>query len=78
MDSQPGDLQYLITGAPEQGHLEHHSFPGVPLLQFSQADLAARSITYVHTSEGEASMDRFTFSVDDGNNEVCKYEKKGT
>ncbi len=69
-DSQPGDLQYFINTPPELGHIERAGSPGAPITQFTQGDIAARAISYVHTSEGEGNMDRFTFSVNDGTNQV--------
>ena len=45
-------------------------FLGKRISSFSQADLASRSIQYVHTSDAEKHMDAFTFSVSDGTNEV--------
>ena len=76
VDSQPGDLQYFISAPPELGRLEHALSPGVAVQQFSQADLASRFISYVHTSESEGTMDRFTFSVNDGTNQVRHKLKK--
>ncbi|MEQ2177516.1 hypothetical protein GOODEAATRI_004328, partial [Goodea atripinnis] len=37
---------------------------------FTQADLASRSIQYVHTSEEEKHADQFSFTVSDGTNEA--------
>lgn len=45
-------------------------FLGTRISSFSQADLASRSIRYVHTSDVEKHADAFTFSVSDGTNEV--------
>lgn len=43
---------------------------GVPVVEFTQSDLAAGSVYYVHTSTSEMYMDRFIFAVTDGTNEV--------
>lgn len=45
-------------------------FAGSRISTFTQADLASRSIQYVHTSEEEKHSDDFTFVVSDGANEV--------
>ncbi|XP_025062352.1 extracellular matrix protein FRAS1 isoform X12 [Alligator sinensis] len=45
---------------------------GTRISSFSQADLASRSIQYIHTSEVERHSDSFTFSVSDGVNEVSQ------
>ena len=39
-------------------------------MEFTQADLAADSVFYVHTSSSEMYMDKFIFAVTDGTNEV--------
>ncbi|XP_038647741.1 extracellular matrix protein FRAS1 [Scyliorhinus canicula] len=71
-DSEPGELTYRLTKQPQLGHIEHAASPGSKVSYFTQADLAARSIQYVHTSEEEKHSDDFTFSVSDGVNEVSQ------
>uniref|UniRef100_K7G756 Fraser extracellular matrix complex subunit 1 n=1 Tax=Pelodiscus sinensis TaxID=13735 RepID=K7G756_PELSI len=71
-DSEPATLLYRITKQPQLGHLEHAASPGTRINSFSQADLASRSIQYIHTSEAEKHADAFTFSVSDGANEVSQ------
>ncbi|XP_065453534.1 extracellular matrix organizing protein FRAS1 isoform X1 [Chrysemys picta bellii] len=71
-DSEPAALLYRITKQPQLGHLEHAASPGTRINSFSQADLASRSIQYLHTSEAEKHADAFTFSVSDGVNEVTQ------
>lgn len=44
----------------------------MPVIEFSQADLAGNNIVYIHTSTEEAHSDKFTFSVTDGINEVIR------
>lgn len=43
---------------------------GTRISTFTQADLASRSIQYVHSSEEEKHADQFSFTVSDGTNEV--------
>lgn len=43
---------------------------GTRISRFTQADLASRSIQYIHTSEEEKHADQFSFVVSDGTNEV--------
>ncbi|GAB0189453.1 extracellular matrix organizing protein FRAS1 [Grus japonensis] len=71
-DSEPSRLRYKLTKQPQLGHLEHAASPGTRISSFSQADLASRSIRYVHTSDVEKHADAFTFSVSDGTNEVSQ------
>ena len=40
--------------------------------RFSQADLAASAVMYVHSSEAELYIDNFIFSVSDGTNNVSR------
>ena len=42
------------------------------MVEFTQSDLAAGSVYYVHTSTSELYMDRFIFAVTDGTNEVSQ------
>ncbi|KAM6954491.1 extracellular matrix organizing protein FRAS1 [Aplochiton taeniatus] len=71
-DSEPSDLTYRVTKQPVLGHLEHAGNPGSRISTFTQADLASRSIQYVHTNEEEKHADEFSFSVSDGANEVAQ------
>ncbi|TNM90093.1 hypothetical protein fugu_004327 [Takifugu bimaculatus] len=71
-DSEPGELIYRVTKQPSLGHLEHATNPGTRISTFTQADLASRSIQYVHTSEEEKHADQFSFVVSDGTNEVSQ------
>ncbi|XP_069123568.1 extracellular matrix organizing protein FRAS1-like [Argopecten irradians] len=70
VDSEPGSLQYFLLSAPLLGHLELTDNPGVPISEFTQSDLAANCVLYVHDSPKEVYSDRFTFTVTDGTNEV--------
>ncbi|KAM7391087.1 hypothetical protein PAMP_021803 [Pampus punctatissimus] len=69
-DSEPSELIYRITKQTSLGHLEHAANPGTRINTFTQADLASRSVQYVHTSEEEKHADQFSFTVSDGTNEV--------
>ncbi|XP_037832589.1 extracellular matrix protein FRAS1 isoform X2 [Kryptolebias marmoratus] len=71
-DSEPGELIYRVTKQTSLGQLEHVASPGTRISSFTQADLASRSIQYVHTSEEEKHADQFSFTVSDGTNEVAQ------
>ena len=45
-------------------------FAELEILDFTQTDLAARSVMYVHTSDEELYMDSFVFGVSDGTSQV--------
>uniref|UniRef100_S4RN57 Fraser extracellular matrix complex subunit 1 n=1 Tax=Petromyzon marinus TaxID=7757 RepID=S4RN57_PETMA len=69
-DTEPGQLLYRVARGPSLGRLEMLANPGRAVTAFSQADLAARRVQYVHTSSQEKHDDDFTFTVSDGSNEV--------
>ncbi|XP_035826399.1 extracellular matrix protein FRAS1 [Aplysia californica] len=71
-DTEPGSLTYAVLEGPDLGHLELVGQPGVPIVTFTQSDLAANTVTYVHTSDLELYADRFNFAVSDGSNEVVQ------
>ncbi|KAG7490496.1 extracellular matrix FRAS1 [Solea senegalensis] len=71
-DSEPAELIYRITKQTSLGHLEHVANPGTRISTFTQADLASRSVHYIHTSEEEKHADQFSFTVSDGTNEVAQ------
>ncbi|XP_078659996.1 extracellular matrix organizing protein FRAS1-like [Branchiostoma floridae x Branchiostoma belcheri] len=71
-DSEPADLVFEVTAEPRWGHLEHTAVPGAAITTFTQKDLAAHNILYIHTSEEEEHMDSFTFTVSDGKNQVSQ------
>ncbi|MCD8570511.1 MAG: cadherin domain-containing protein [Alphaproteobacteria bacterium] len=64
-DTAAADLHYSITGTPANGHLELTTFPGAIITSFTQADIDAGILRYVHDGS-ETISDSFTFSVSDG------------
>lgn len=72
LNSPDKDLIFSITRAPSRGHLESTDMPGIPVTSFSQLQLAANKIRYVHTSDDEMKMDSFEFEVTDGYNPVFR------
>lgn len=65
-------LKFTITKAPQHGFVEYVVRPGIPILTFSQLDLAASLVQYVHNAEDEIKMDSFEFEVTDGFNPVYR------
>ena len=64
-DNTPAQLLYTVSSAPLNGRLELATAPGMPITSFTQADINAGRLVYVHN--GSASTgDSFTFTVSDG------------
>ncbi|KAK9967605.1 hypothetical protein ABG768_001992 [Culter alburnus] len=64
--SKPNELIYTISVPPEHGHLHMVQIPGVPVLSFSQMDVAANRICYTHDNNRFADRDSFSFVVTNG------------
>ncbi|XP_056140915.1 FRAS1-related extracellular matrix protein 2a isoform X3 [Lampris incognitus] len=72
LNSPDENLVFTITRAPVRGHLECTDTPGMPIVSFTQLQLAGSKIYYVHTSDDEVKMDSFEFEVTDGFNPVFR------
>jgi uncharacterized membrane protein len=65
VDNVPADLAYTVTVVPGNGQLELTTGPGTAITSFTQADIDANRLVYVHNG-GETTSDTFTFTVSDG------------
>jgi hypothetical protein len=65
LDNTPAQLAYTLTTGPLNGRLELTTAPGVAVTTFTQADIDAGRLMYVH-SGAVATNDSFTFTVSDG------------
>lgn len=69
---EPAEIQYVITSPPTEGHIEnigHMGNIGRPrqvLSTFSQLDIAASVIAYVHDRQAGRTRDIFRFVVSNG------------
>uniref|UniRef100_A0A4W4G1W9 Calx-beta domain-containing protein n=1 Tax=Electrophorus electricus TaxID=8005 RepID=A0A4W4G1W9_ELEEL len=72
LNSPDENLDFTITRAPVRGHLENNDTPGMPIMSFTQLQLAGSKIYYIHTSDDEIKMDSFEFEVTDGYNRVFR------
>ncbi len=61
----PAQLVYTVTTSPLNGQLELTTAPGVAITSFTQADIDAGRLVFVHNGAVSTS-DRFTFTVSDG------------
>ncbi|MGB4069198.1 MAG: cadherin-like domain-containing protein [Nitrospira sp.] len=65
MDNATGQLTYTVTAAPLNGRLEPTTAPSAAIATFTQADIDAGRLVFVH--DGAISTgDSFTFTVSDG------------
>jgi hypothetical protein len=64
-DNTPDQLVYTVTSSPQNGHLELTTAPGVAITTFTQADINAGRLVFVHNGAVSAS-ESFTFTVSDG------------
>ncbi|XP_009947556.1 PREDICTED: FRAS1-related extracellular matrix protein 3, partial [Leptosomus discolor] len=72
VNSPDENLRFSVTRSPTRGHLENSDSPGVPVVSFTQLQLAGNKICYIHTAEDEVKMDSFEFEVTDGYNPVFR------
>ncbi|KAM4022473.1 FRAS1-related extracellular matrix protein 1-like isoform 1-T2 [Anomaloglossus baeobatrachus] len=63
---KPEKLLYAVSVPPVHGQIEYINFPGVPISSFSQLDVAAQKVRYVHDNSREAGKDSFSFTVSNG------------
>ncbi|OCT84853.1 FRAS1-related extracellular matrix protein 1 [Xenopus laevis] len=63
---QPEKLLYAISVPPVHGQIEYINYPGVPISSFSQLDVAAQKVCYVHDNSHDTSKDLFSFTVSNG------------
>lgn len=72
LNSPDEHLIFTVTRAPVRGHLESTDAPGMPIMSFTQLQLAGSKIYYIHASDDEIKMDSFEFEVTDGYNPVFR------
>ena len=68
-DDAPDQLTYTVDASPAAGRLESTAAPGVVLTRFTQADVDAGRLRYVHDGS-ETSADSFGFVLADGHGAV--------
>ncbi|MBK9947789.1 MAG: tandem-95 repeat protein [Nitrospira sp.] len=65
VDNSAAQLTYTIGTGPAYGRLELTTAPGVSATTFTQADIDANRLVYIHNGS-ETTSDNFTFTVNDG------------
>ena len=65
---RPQDMQFTVTRPPTLGHLAMITEKDIPVTAFSQLDLAAQKVVYIHTSKADLPEDFILFVVTNGAN----------
>ncbi len=65
-DDTDAEIVYTVTTAPAHGRLALAANQGMAITQFTQEDLAAARVVYIHDG-GETVFDSFLFDVNDPN-----------
>nr|XP_046236498.1 FRAS1-related extracellular matrix protein 1a isoform X2 [Scatophagus argus] len=63
---KPEELLYVITDLPRHGHIEYIKHPGVAITTFSQMDIAANLVAYMHDNRASTPTETFQFVVSNG------------
>ncbi|CAL8241709.1 unnamed protein product [Merluccius merluccius] len=63
---RPEELIYIVTSAPASGHLEYIRHPGISITTFSQMDIVANLVAYVHDNRASNPTDSFQFVISNG------------
>ncbi|XP_067452176.1 FRAS1-related extracellular matrix protein 1b isoform X1 [Thunnus thynnus] len=63
---RPEELIYTVSVPPRHGLVHAVQQPGVPLITFTQLDVAAHRVCYTHDNSHDAQTDSFSFVVTNG------------
>ncbi|XP_065812340.1 LOW QUALITY PROTEIN: FRAS1-related extracellular matrix protein 1b [Labrus bergylta] len=63
---RPEELVYTVSVPPRHGLVHAVHQPGVPLVSFTQLDVAAHRVCYTHDNSHHADADSFSFVVTNG------------
>ncbi|KAG9486701.1 hypothetical protein GDO78_006860 [Eleutherodactylus coqui] len=63
---KPEELLYVVSSPPQHGQIEYVNHHGIPITSFSQMDVAAQTVCYVHNGNAAAAADTFRFLVSNG------------
>ncbi|XP_056377142.1 FRAS1-related extracellular matrix protein 1 [Hyla sarda] len=63
---KPEELLYIVSSPPQHGQIEYVNHHGIPITSFSQMDVAAQTVCYVHNGKAAAAADMFKFLVSNG------------
>lgn len=67
---KPEELLYVLTVPPAHGHMEYIKHTGIPIHSFSQLDVVANLVCYVHDNRATSP----TETVQYGSCSFCFYD----
>ncbi|XP_018615142.2 FRAS1-related extracellular matrix protein 1a isoform X3 [Scleropages formosus] len=62
----PEELLYVVMEGPAHGHMEYAHHPGTPITSFSQMDVAANLVCYVHSKWATSPREMLWFMISNG------------
>ncbi|KAF5895047.1 FRAS1-related extracellular matrix protein 1, partial [Clarias magur] len=62
----PEELLYVIIVPPEHGHMEYIKHTGIPIHSFSQLDIVANLVCYVHDNRATSPRETVQFVISNG------------
>jgi hypothetical protein len=65
IDSSAAQLLFIVSSGPIHGRLEFTTSPGAAITRFTQGDIDANRLVYIH-DDSFTTSDAFTFAVNDG------------
>jgi hypothetical protein len=72
VESKPQNIQFKITTLPSFGRLTQNGIPLKTNDTFTQADINAGNLSYLHNGNDFATKDEFTFKASDGSLEISE------
>ena len=72
-DGDGDPITFTVTSGPSHGQLENSDNPGSSISTFTQANLVAGKIRYVH-DDSDTTSDSFVFKISDGIDEVTNQQ----
>ncbi len=72
-DGDGDPITFTVTSGPSHGQLENSDNPGSSIPTFTQANLVAGKIRYVH-DDSDTTSDSFVFKISDGTDELTNQQ----
>uniref|UniRef100_H2YA41 C-type lectin domain-containing protein n=1 Tax=Ciona savignyi TaxID=51511 RepID=H2YA41_CIOSA len=63
---RPEEITFDVIRSPAYGRIEYINFPGMEIEMFTQLDIMARNVIYIHTSKADTAVDTFRILASNG------------